>query len=137
MGLSVAVPLLDRLVKAIAQAFHGAELAPITIGGPPMPTIVSSVKPEDLPSETPAPVEIYRDANVRVSAITNDHYHYAPGSESAQLARSYSFRIEAGGRVFVYTGDTGPSRNLEKQAGKTVMTGFLPFCPVVRHEKTC
>jgi ribonuclease BN (tRNA processing enzyme) len=112
----IGPPGTVSLVKGIAQAFHGAELAPITIGGPPMPPIVSSTKPEDLPADTPAPVEIYRDANIRVSAVTNDHYHFAPGSEEARLARSYSFRIEAGGRVFVYTGDTGPSRNLEKLA---------------------
>jgi ribonuclease BN (tRNA processing enzyme) len=112
----IGPPGTVSMVKAIAQAYHATELAPITIGGPPMPPIASSTRPEDLPAETSMPVEIYRDANIRVSAMTNDHYHFAPGSEEARLARSYSFRIEAGGRVFVYSGDTGPSRNLEKLA---------------------
>src|SRR5512146_29110 len=112
----IGPPGTVSLVKGIAQAFHGVELAPITIGGTPMPPIVSSTKPEDLPARTPEPVNIYQDANIRVSAVTNDHYHFEPGSEAARLARSYSFRIEAGGRVFVYTGDTGPSDNLQKLA---------------------
>src|SRR6185437_1592881 len=112
----IGPPGTVRLVKGIAQAFHGVELAPITIGAAPMPPIVSSTRPEDLPARTPEPVNIYEDANIRVSAITNDHYHFEPGSEAARLSRSYSFRIEAGGRVFVYSGDTGPSRNLEKLA---------------------
>ena len=91
-------------------------LAPITIGAARMPPIVSSTKPEDLPASTPEPVDVYRDANIHVSAITNDHYHYEPGSEEARLSRSYSFRIEGGGRVFVYAGDTGPSANLQRLA---------------------
>jgi ribonuclease BN (tRNA processing enzyme) len=112
----IGPPGTVSLVKGIAQAYHGAELAPITIGGEPMPPIVSSTQPEDLPAQTPEPVEVYKDGNIRVSSVTNDHYHFEPGSESARLARSYSFRIEAGGRVFVYSGDTGPSVNLEKLA---------------------
>jgi len=112
----IGPPGTVSLVKGIAQAFHGVELAPITIGAAPMPPIVSSTKPEDLPERTPEPVNIYKDANIQVSAITNDHYHFEPGSAEARLSRSYSFRIEAGGRVFVYTGDTGPSDNLQKLA---------------------
>ena len=112
----IGPPGTEELVKSIARGYHSTELAPITIGGPPLPPILSSTAPRDLPPETPAPVEVYRDANIRVSAITNDHYHFARGSDEARLARSYSFRIEAGGRVFVYSGDTGPSRNLEKLA---------------------
>jgi ribonuclease BN (tRNA processing enzyme) len=104
------------LVRSIAQGYRATELAPITIGGARMPSILSSTAPRDLTPDTAAPVEVYRDANVRVSAITNEHYHFAAGSEEARLARSYSFRVEAGGRVFVYTGDTGPSANLEKLA---------------------
>jgi ribonuclease BN (tRNA processing enzyme) len=100
----IGPPGTVSLVKGIAQAFHGVELAPITIGAAPMPPIFSSTKPEDLPERTPEPVNIYKDAHIRVSAITNDHYHFEPGSEEARLSRSYSYRIEAGGRVFVYTG---------------------------------
>jgi ribonuclease BN (tRNA processing enzyme) len=112
----IGPPGTVTLVKGIAQAFHNVELAPITIGAARMPPIVSSTKPEDLPASTPEPVDVYKDANIHVSAITNDHYHYEPGSEEARLSRSYSFRIEAGGRVFVYTGDTGLSVNLQRLA---------------------
>jgi ribonuclease BN (tRNA processing enzyme) len=51
-----------------------------------------------------------------VLAITNDHYHFPPGSASAIAARSYGFRIETAGRVIVYTGDSGPSAHLEALA---------------------
>jgi len=112
----IGPPGTVSMVNGIARAFHTVELAPITIGGAPMPPIASSTKPEDLPATTAEPVIVYTDANIRVSAITNDHYHFEPGSPEARLSRSYSFRIAAGGRIFVYTGDTGPSANLQRLA---------------------
>jgi ribonuclease BN (tRNA processing enzyme) len=91
----IGPPGTVSLVKGIAQAFHGVELAPITIGAAPMPPIFSSTKPEDLPERTPEPVNIYKDAHIRVSAITNDHYHFEPGSEEA--VRIASGRMLPGG----------------------------------------
>ncbi len=49
----IGPPGTVSLVTGIAQAFHGVELAPITIGAAPMPPIVGSTKPEDLPARTP------------------------------------------------------------------------------------
>jgi ribonuclease BN (tRNA processing enzyme) len=100
------------MVDGIASAYRATELAPITIGGPPMPAIRATLAPRDLPPTLDTPTEVYRDANIRVLAIANDHYHFPPGSAAAASARSYSFRIETKGRTIVYTGDTGPSARL-------------------------
>jgi ribonuclease BN (tRNA processing enzyme) len=62
-----------------------------------------------------APTLVYEDENIRVLAVTNAHFHFPPG-EAARVSRSYSFRIEAGGRSIVYTGDTGWSDNLVRLA---------------------
>jgi ribonuclease BN (tRNA processing enzyme) len=58
-----------------------------------------------------APSEFFRDDNIRVSAIRNTHYTgrgvTAPGG-----SLSYSYRIEAPGKVIVLTGDTSASPDL-------------------------
>lgn len=106
-------PGMTAMADGIASAYRATELAPITVGGPAMPTIRATLSPLDLQATLDRPAEIYRDANIRVLAITNDHYHFPPGSAAAAFARSYSFRIEAKGRTIVYTGDTGPSAHLQ------------------------
>ena len=104
------------MVKSLGAAFRATELAPITIGAPRKPSIAATVKAIDLPADTDDPVLVYADANVRVLAVTNDHYHFPRGSEEARFSRSYAFRVETAGRNFAYTGDTGPSRNVEQVA---------------------
>jgi ribonuclease BN (tRNA processing enzyme) len=112
----IGPPGTKAMTKGIASAYRATELAPITIGGPPKPALAATIDARDLALAMDEPTLIYSDENIRVLAVTNDHYHFAPGSPEAEIARSYSFRIEAGGRSFVYTGDTGPSSNLEKLA---------------------
>src|SRR5438105_9790924 len=66
-----------------------------------------------------APGAVYQDANVRVTAVENTHFNYAPESTGYGKYRSYSYRFETPGRVVVFTGDTGPSEaltNLAKNA---------------------
>lgn len=105
-------PGTTTLVNGIAQGFAAAEWAPITIGGPAQPPIAAVIAGKDMNGEMVAPELVYQDENVRVTAVMNDHYHFPPGSDHARLARSYAYRIEAGGRVFVFTGDTGPSERV-------------------------
>ncbi|MEO9132182.1 MAG: MBL fold metallo-hydrolase [Sphingomonas sp.] len=112
----IGPPGTNAMVVNIAAAYRATELAPITIGGPPMLTIAQTIAPQDMPATMDVPTLVYSDDNIRVLAITNDHYHFPPGSSEASAARSYSFRIEAGGRSFVYSGDTGPSAHLEELA---------------------
>lgn len=63
-----------------------------------------------------APGSIYQDANVRVTAVENTHFNFAPDSPGAGKYRSYSYRFDTPGRVVVFTGDTGPSRALTELA---------------------
>ena len=46
-------------------------------------------------------------------AAQNSHYSFAPGSRQDRLFKSFSYRFDAGARSIVYTGDTGPSTNVE------------------------
>ena len=50
-------------------------------------------------------------ATVRVAQ--NSHYSFAPGSRQDRLFKSFSYRFDVGNRSIVYTGDTGPSTNVE------------------------
>jgi len=55
------------------------------------------------------PGVVYQDANVKVTAAENTHFHFAQGSPPYGKYRSYSYRFETPSRVVVFTGDTGPS----------------------------
>ena len=52
---------------------------------------------------------IYQDANVKVTAAENTHFHFPPGTPAYGKYKSYAYRFEAPDRVIVFTGDTGPS----------------------------
>jgi ribonuclease BN (tRNA processing enzyme) len=55
------------------------------------------------------PGVIYQDANVKVTAVENTHFHFKPGDPGYGKYKSYSYRFETPGRVVFFTGDTGPS----------------------------
>lgn len=55
------------------------------------------------------PGVVFQDANVKVTAVENSHYHFPAGSPAEGKARSYSYRFDTPDRVIVFTGDTGPS----------------------------
>ncbi|MBV8534489.1 MAG: MBL fold metallo-hydrolase [Alphaproteobacteria bacterium] len=52
---------------------------------------------------------VYKDANVKVTAVENTHFHFPAGSPPYGKYKSYSYRFETADRVIVFTGDTGPS----------------------------
>jgi ribonuclease BN (tRNA processing enzyme) len=52
---------------------------------------------------------IYEDANVKVIAAENTHFHFPAGSPPFGKYKSFSYRFETPGRIVVFTGDTGPS----------------------------
>lgn len=104
-------------VRNLAAAAKVVELAPIGTAGPRgKPPVLATVTPQDLAADMDAPTEIYKDANVRVLAIANTHYHFPPGSPMAKFSRSYAYRVETVHRTFVFTGDTGPSENVARLA---------------------
>lgn len=115
-----AIPVIGppgsrAMIAGIAAANLATVNAPVSLGPSP-PPVEATVRPSDLPPVLDTPTEIYRDANVRVLAISVAHFHLPPGMTLDPAPRSYAFRIEAGGRSFVYTGDTGPSERLERLA---------------------
>ncbi len=52
---------------------------------------------------------VYQDANIKVTAVENTHFHHHPGSPAYGKHKSYSYRFETPDRVIVFTGDTGAS----------------------------
>jgi ribonuclease BN (tRNA processing enzyme) len=52
---------------------------------------------------------VYQDANVKVMAVENTHFHFQPGTPPYGKYKSYSYRFETPDRVVFFTGDTGPS----------------------------
>lgn len=105
----IGPPMTVQMVRDQSSAYRAIELAPITIGGPDAPPIAATVAARDLPADLLEPAVVYRDSNVKVTAVLNDHYHYTPGSDAARLSRSYAFRFDTPARSIVFTGDTGPS----------------------------
>ncbi|MBX3560347.1 MAG: MBL fold metallo-hydrolase [Sphingomonas sp.] len=104
-----------RMVRGLTDAAHAAERAPVMPGAPIVP-LAGTVSGYDIPSGEDGPHLVYRDNAVVVTALTNTHYHFPAGSVAARYARSYAYRIEAGGRTVVFTGDTGPSDRLAEFA---------------------
>ena len=101
------------LINGIATAYRSAEVARLSENAPIKPSIASTLAPKDLAPEINAPELVYQDENLRVLAITNDHYHFSQPPGQQPLARSYAYRIETAHRTFVFTGDTGPSPHVE------------------------
>ena len=56
-----------------------------------------------------SPGLIYQDANVKVTAVENTHFHFEPGTPPYGKYHSYSYRFETPDKVVFFTGDTGPS----------------------------
>lgn len=108
-------PGTHAMVDGIVAASHPVERAPLSITDTPPRAISSAVHAIDIPAALTTPTEVYRDERIRVLAVVVDHYHKADGSVS-NAARSYAYRIEAGGRAIVFSGDTGPSVGLERLA---------------------
>ena len=52
---------------------------------------------------------VYQDANLKVTAAENTHFHFHPGSPAYGKHKSYSYRFETPDRVIAFTGDTGES----------------------------
>jgi len=59
----------------------------------------------------------YSDDNLAVTAVENNHYHFAPDSPAYAKFGSYSYRFDIkDGPSIVFTGDTGPSEAVAKLA---------------------
>ncbi|HEY6258008.1 MAG TPA: MBL fold metallo-hydrolase [Xanthobacteraceae bacterium] len=52
---------------------------------------------------------VFQDANLKVTAVENSHFHFQPGSPGYGKYKSYAYRFDTSDRSVVFTGDTGPS----------------------------
>lgn len=109
----VGPPGTKAMVDGLTGAAHHIELAPL--GVPRDPALAATAQASDLASSMDQPTLVYSDDRIKVFAVTNAHYH-VPAGDAGAAERSYSYRIEAGGRTIVFTGDTGPSANVERLA---------------------
>ncbi|MGW7530007.1 MBL fold metallo-hydrolase [Streptomyces sp. NPDC054783] len=94
-GIQSAIGYLDELMPGRAKY------------GPPMGAL-DVVEVTDGARFTVGPVT--------VTAATNSHYGFEAGSEEAERFQSLSYRFDMTDRSIVYTGDTGPSENVERLA---------------------
>ena len=54
--------------------------------------------------------------DMKVTAVSNTHYSFEPGSDKEKKYRSLSYRFDLPSRSIVYSGDSGPSENLARLA---------------------
>jgi ribonuclease BN (tRNA processing enzyme) len=59
---------------------------------------------------------VYQDANIKVIAAENTHFHFPSGTPAYGRYKSYSYRFETPDRVIVFTGDTGASEAVTELA---------------------
>jgi ribonuclease BN (tRNA processing enzyme) len=52
---------------------------------------------------------VYQDANVKVTAVENTHFHFQANDPAYGKFKSFSYRFETADRAVFFTGDTGPS----------------------------
>jgi ribonuclease BN (tRNA processing enzyme) len=79
-------------------------------GGPPVAQMAGLFKGRDV-----QPGLVFADETVRVTALENTHFQFAPGSPASRN-RSYAYRFQTPHKVVVFTGDTGPQPGLAKFA---------------------
>jgi len=106
---------LKTLTAGIVAGGAPMALASFPVSGPPRPPMAASIDAIEVEAMA-VPTAIYKDENISVSAIDVDHFQVAPAQPLAEMPRAVGYRIAAGGRVFVFSGDTGPSKNLETLA---------------------
>jgi ribonuclease BN (tRNA processing enzyme) len=95
-------PQTEALVKAAIQYFDISAQIRIADGGVSVPLAQVFIG-HDVGTGI-----IYQDANIKVTAVENTHYHFHRGSDVGKH-QSYAYRFETPDRVVVFTGDTGAS----------------------------
>ena len=103
-----------HLVEHLAIANEPTMLAGFPTGGPAKTPLLDLVRPMDLPVGLHEPQLVFEDAHAKVWAIGVDHFNDAPSVPLPRRPDAVAYRVEAGGRVFVFSGDTGPSPRLQR-----------------------
>lgn len=95
-------PRTEELVDAAIRCFSISAEIRIADGGRSIPLDQFAI------GHDAGSGEIFRDENIKVTAIENTHYRFHVGPTAGKY-RSYSYRFQTPDRVIVFTGDTGPS----------------------------
>jgi ribonuclease BN (tRNA processing enzyme) len=69
---------------------------------------------------------VFEDANIRLTAVENCHYHFSKGSPGYKWQQSFAFRFQTPDRVVIFSGDTGPCGN--------VLSDFARGADILVHE---
>ncbi|HEU4623204.1 MAG TPA: MBL fold metallo-hydrolase, partial [Steroidobacteraceae bacterium] len=69
---------------------------------------------------------VFEDANVRVTAVENCHYHFSKGSPGYKWQQSFALRFQTPDRSIVFSGDTGPCGS--------VLSDFAKGADILVHE---
>jgi ribonuclease BN (tRNA processing enzyme) len=69
---------------------------------------------------------VYEDADIRVTAVENCHYHFAKGTPGYGWQKSFALRFQTPDRVIVFSGDTGPCGH--------VLADFAKGADILVHE---
>ena len=93
----------ESMLKGFLQYFAPNAAARFVEGGRNIPP-EQTMRARDIR----APGLVYEDANVRVTAVENCHYHFAKGTPGYDWQQSFAFRFQTPDRVIVFSGDTGP-----------------------------
>lgn len=99
------------LVNGLVRANEPTELASFPTGGPARPTLDRSIHVAE--TDRPlVPSTVFRDDRIVVDAITVPHFQVAPSVKLSRMPVAVAYRIRVGGKVIVYTGDSGPTDQL-------------------------
>lgn len=114
-------PGTDELVKGLV-----ASMAPAMGAGYGVPG-QREYTPEEL-----VEVHVLKDGDssrigdTKVTVARNTHYSFEPGSAEAEKYQSLALRLETPDKIIAFTGDTGPSREVEELArGADILVGEM------------
>lgn len=102
-----------QLVDGLAAANAPTILAAFPTAGPDKAPLRDLFTVTEVPQALQAATLVFEDANVKVWAIGVDHFQQAPSIAMPQMPDAVAYRVEAGRRIFVFTGDSGPSARLD------------------------
>lgn len=112
----VGPPGTKALVDGLIAASGPITLAGYPVAGPAKPALAELVSVIEIPADLDQPTDVYADAQIKVKAIGVDHYQSPPSVPVAVMPQAVAYRVAAGGRSIVYSGDSGPSARLTRLA---------------------
>lgn len=104
------------LVNGLVAANAPTVLASFPTSGPAKPPLGDTVSATDLPRDITEPRLVYQDDRIKVTAITVNHFELPPSVPMTVMPQAVAYRVEAGGRSWVFSGDTGKSAGLARLA---------------------